>query len=208
MTQAIIFDCDGTLVDSETLSAGVFAELLAALGVTLGRDVLLRRFRGRRMAACLADAAAILGWPLPDDFEPSYRSRCAAVFAAELREIEGATALLASLTLPRCVASNGPLLKTQQSLALTRLDRFFGAHVYSAYEVGSWKPEPGLFLHAAAALDALPRDCLVVEDSEAGVLAACAAGMRVVALHPGGPPAWLPAGVPVIEALVEVPAYL
>lgn len=208
MTKAIIFDCDGTLVDSETLSAGVFAELLAEHGVSLGRDALLRRFRGRQMAACLADAAAMLGRALPDDFEPGYRSRCAAVFAAELREIEGATALLESLTVPRCVASNGPLLKTRQSLALTRLDRFFGAHVYSAYEVGSWKPEPGLFLHAAAALGTAARDCLVVEDSEAGVAAARAAGMRVVALHPGRAPEWLPAGVPVIEALAEVPAYL
>lgn len=208
MTKAIIFDCDGTLVDSETLSAGVFAELLAEHGVFLGRDALLRRFRGRQMAACLADAAAMLGQALPDDFEPGYRSRCAAVFAAELREIEGATALLESLLLPRCVASNGPLLKTRQSLALTRLDRFFGAHVYSAYEVGSWKPEPGLFLHAAAALGTAARDCLVVEDSEAGVAAARAAGMRVVALHAGARPEWVPAGVSVIGALAEVLDYL
>jgi len=207
LPDAIIFDCDGTLVDSETLSAEVFAEALNELGLALTGAEALAAFRGRRMAACLDDAAARLGRPLPPEFEPRLRDRTAEVFEAQLREIEGATALLEALTRPACVASNGPLAKTRSSLAITGLARFFGDHVFSAYEVGSWKPEPGLFLHAAEALRTPPARCLVVEDSLAGVTAGLAAGMQVVALLPEGGAEWLPSGVPVIRALEALRAY-
>lgn len=63
---------------------------------------------------------------------------------------------------------------------MTGLARYFDGRVFSSYEIGSWKPEPGLFLHAAEALGFLPEHCVVVEDSEAGVQAALAARMRVL----------------------------
>ena len=207
-TQAVIFDCDGTLVDSEPLSALVFAEALAAEGLAITPAEALAAFRGRRMALCLEHAAALLGRPLPAHFEPSLRDRTARAFEERLRVIEGAAALLKSMSLPFCVASNAPRAKTELSLGLTGLRHHFGDRIFSAYEVGAWKPDPGLFLHAAASLGVAPPHCLVVEDSEAGVTAGVAAGMRVVALLPEGIPGWLPPGVPAITALAEVRHHL
>jgi HAD superfamily hydrolase (TIGR01509 family) len=87
---------------------------------------------------------------------------------------------LAKVSHPVCVASNGPLTKLEQALRLTKLDRHFSGRIFSAYEVGIWKPDPGLFLHAANAMNAAPSRCVVVEDSSIGVQAGVAAGMRVL----------------------------
>jgi len=207
-THAVIFDCDGTLVDSEPLSALIFAEALAAEGLSITPADALAAFRGRRMALCLDHAAGLLGRPLPEHFEPMLRDLTARAFQERLQVIEGAAALLEALALPFCVASNAPRAKTELSLGLTGLRHHFGDRIFSAYEVGAWKPDPGLFLHSAAALGVAPAHCLVVEDSEAGVTAGIAAGMRVVALLPEGRAAWLPAGVPAIMQLAEVERHL
>jgi HAD superfamily hydrolase (TIGR01509 family) len=203
-TAAILFDCDGTLVDSETLSAEVFSEILAEMGHRWDAPSILRSFRGRRMAVCMAEIERRFDLRLPPDFEAGFRDRAAETFRERLREIEGAAEMLAALRHPACVASNAPRAKIELALAATGLARFFGDRIFSAYEVGAWKPEPGLFLHAAAAMGAPPARCLVVEDSEPGVLAGLAAGMRVVALLHEEAPAWLPAGVPAIRALSEL----
>ena len=84
------------------------------------------------------------------------------------------------------VASSGPPAKIRQALELTGLAGFFGERLFSSYEVGFWKPDPRLFLHAAKQMGAAPASCLVVEDSAAGVAAAVAAGMRAVQYLPGG----------------------
>ncbi|MGG5821681.1 HAD family hydrolase [Falsiroseomonas sp. HW251] len=208
MHDAVIFDCDGTLVDSETLSAEVFAELLAELGHDADPAWILRSFRGRQFATSLEQLAARYG-ALPEDFGQRFRDRADAVYRERLREIEGAAALLGALHHPACVASNAPRAKIEMCLDAAGLRRFFpGERVFSAYEVGAWKPAPGLFLHAAAAMGADPARCLVVEDSEPGVLAGLAAGMRVVAIvHEEAAP-WLPAGVPAIRSLAALRAHL
>lgn len=210
--RGVIFDCDGTLVDSEPLSALVFAEALAEHGLSITPAAALEAFRGRRFALCVAMAEGMLGRTLPPDFEPMLRDRTAAAFRERLRPIDGAGALLATMPLPFCVASNAPRAKTELALTLTGLRPFVGERIFSAYDVGAWKPDPGLFLHAAAALGLPPADCLVVEDSEAGVMAGLAAGMRVVALLPDmsreGRPGWLPAAVPALEGLSAVRHHL
>ncbi len=205
---AILFDCDGTLVDSETLSAEVFALMFGELGWQVTAAEVLAAFRGRRMAACLAEMETRFGGSLPPGFEGQFRAESAAAFRTRLREIPGAAELLGAITQPICVASNAPRAKIELALGKTGLDRFFGERIFSAYEVGSWKPDPGLFLHAAAAMGAAPGRCLVVEDSAPGVAAARAAGMPVVALLHEDAPAWLPAGVPAIRALSDLPAFL
>jgi beta-phosphoglucomutase-like phosphatase (HAD superfamily) len=86
----------------------------------------------------------------------------------------------------RSVASNGPREKTELSLSVTGLLPLVGDRIFSSYEVGWWKPHPGLFLHAAAAMGVDPASCGVVEDSVAGIDAGVAAGMQVFAFgeHP------------------------
>ncbi|WP_237215033.1 HAD family hydrolase [Falsiroseomonas oryziterrae] len=207
MPDAVLFDCDGTLVDSETLSAEVFCELLGGLGHAAEPAEILLAFRGRQLAKCLADLESRFG-ALPSDFGDLFRARTAEVYRARLCEMAGAAELLRAMSHPVCVASNAPRAKIELCLEAAGLARFFHGRIFSAYEVGAWKPDPGLFLHAAEAMGAAPARCLVVEDSEPGVAAALAAGMRVVALLHEEAPGWVPAGVPTIRALPELRALL
>jgi beta-phosphoglucomutase-like phosphatase (HAD superfamily) len=81
---------------------------------------------------------------------------------------------------PKCVASSSPIERVRLSLDLTGLTRFFEPHLFSASEVQNGKPAADLFLLAAARMQVEPRDCIVVEDSPAGVQAAAAAGMTAI----------------------------
>ena len=128
----------------------------------------------------------MLGRPLPDGWLEEYVERRAAVFAAELRPVDGAGALvrdLAAAGIPLCVASQGSLAKTDRSLALTGLETLFapGAR-FSAEQVPRGKPHPDLFLFAAERMGAAPADTTVVEDTPSGVTAARRAGMNVYGL--------------------------
>lgn len=183
---AIIFDSDGTLVDSETLGNQVIVECVAELGLTLTLAEAVAEFRGRKMGDTLALIEHKLGRALPEGFLPELRRRMALAFEARLEPMPGVPALLEKLDVPFCVASNGPHDKMQVSLRATGLLPFFGSHIYSAYEIGSWKPEPGLFIHAARGMGVAPEGCAVVEDSVLGVQAGIAAGMRVFGYAPSG----------------------
>jgi HAD superfamily hydrolase (TIGR01509 family) len=178
----VIFDLDGTLVDSERQSSQAFLDLLPELDVPV--EALVRRYRGMRLAPVLADLEARLGRKLPDDFTPNYRRRVAELFDQHLEPMPGAVQLLESLAVPFCIASAGPPEKIRHSLGRTGLAPYFGERVFSSYVVGSWKPEPGLFLHAANALGFAPDRCVVVEDSHPGLIAARAAGMRAIHFAP------------------------
>jgi HAD superfamily hydrolase (TIGR01509 family) len=112
-------------------------------------------------------------------------ARCSGAFEADLQAIEGIHAALAAITIPGCVVSNGPMSKLTHTLGLTKLLGHFEGRIFSAYDVGSWKSDPGLFLHAARALGIDPSRCVVVEDSLSGVRAAKAAGMRVLGFTGG-----------------------
>ena len=185
--QAIIFDCDGTLVDSELPGMDVIHEEACALGVVFTREQAHLRFRGVRMADCIAWIAAQLPQVpagFAEDFARKVRATQALRFAEGLDVIPGAFELLGALQIPFCVATNGPREKVELTLGLTGLRRFFPLHIFTAYEVGMFKPDPGLFLHAAQALGVAPEHCAVVEDSLPGIEAGLAAGMRVFSLLP------------------------
>jgi beta-phosphoglucomutase-like phosphatase (HAD superfamily) len=123
--------------------------------------------------------------------------------------MEGAVELLEAMHLPYCMASNGLRAKMEVTLGATGLLHFFHDRIFSAYEVGSWKPEPELFLHAARHFNVLPARCAVIEDSLPGILGGVAAGMRVFALlSPNDPTDDLPADVTVIHSLRELHSQL
>ncbi len=208
--RAVIFDCDGTLVDSEVPGMDVLHQLACAQGLALTREDAHRRFRGVRMADIVRWITTQLP-PQDADFEAHFtrrvRAEMAARFARGLSAMPGAHALLHGLRIPRCVATNGPREKVEQTLGLTGLRPYFGDHVYTAYEVGSFKPDPGLFLHAATAMACAPAACAVVEDSEAGLQAGIAAGMQVFALmEPQAVPQALVGRVVRIDSLADLPA--
>ncbi|WP_303722739.1 HAD-IA family hydrolase, partial [Malonomonas rubra] len=112
------------------------------------------------------------------------RQAMAERFLQGLDAFPGALELLTRLHLPFCVATNGPREKVEMTLGLAGLRHLFGNRIFSAYEVGCFKPDPGLFIHAAEVLGVEPCRCAVVEDSLPGIKAGLAAGMKVFALHP------------------------
>ncbi len=98
----------------------------------------------------------------------------------------GVLEMLEATNFPKCIASSGPPLKIRQALQVSGLAPYFGDSIFSSYEVGSWKPEPGLFQYAASAMGFMPSQCVVVEDSDAGIKAAEAAGMKAFKYVPNG----------------------
>lgn len=207
--EAVIFDCDGTLVDSEGLQQEALVECLRELGHGLSVAEAGARYTGWRMADCLEDLEQRLARALPPDFERTVRARTAGVFRQRLRPIAGAGEVLAQLRIPYCIASSGPREKIELSLSLTGLLPYFRDRIFSAYEVGAWKPDPGLFLHAARSMGVAPARCAVVEDSEPGIRAGLAAGMTVFALlAEGGERLAALESVQILRRLADLPALL
>lgn len=204
--RGVIFDCDGVLVDSEYLCHVGLVEALRELGVEESPEALYRDFSGWPLMQLFRAMEDRHGCRLPVEFEAGYRRIVERLFDEGLEAVPGAEAVLGALQLPYCVASNGPRQKMEHSLGLTGLLPYFRGRMFSAYEVGAWKPDPGLFLAAAAGLGCTPAHCLVVEDSLVGVQAARAAGMPVL-LYTGGRKLEN-APAPVLERLADLPAKL
>ena len=185
----VLFDLDGTHVDREVTAMDVLSDEGRALGLALSRAQAHEAFRGQPMGQCVAfiaeripQAAGVFGGDFVPAFTALIRQRQAERFRQHLEPMPGARALLERLRLPFCVATNGPREKAELTLGLTGLLPFFEQRLFCAYEVGSFKPEPGLFLHAAQALGCAPHTCAVVEDSVTGMRGGLAAGMRVFSL--------------------------
>jgi HAD superfamily hydrolase (TIGR01509 family) len=176
----LIFDCDGVLVDSEPISHAVLRELLAEHGVSLGMEQMYAHFMGANMDGVLRIVAELLHAPVPEGFLEEHRARTFRAFATGLSPVAGIPQLLDSLPMPYCVASNGPHAKMQCTLGVTGLLPRFAGRIFSADDVRQAKPAPDLFLLAAQSMAANPADCVVVDDSPVGILAARAAGMRAL----------------------------
>ena len=182
--KCILFDCDGVLVDSEALTNGVLVEMAAELGIHLPINTNLQGISGRSLHWALEYIEQQTGMQLPDTFVPEYRSRTFKLLARDLETFPGIYDLLERLTIDYCVASSGPLEKIRTSLTTTRLIPFFEGRMYSSYQIQSWKPDPGIFLYAAAQMGYAPKDCVVIEDSLAGIQAAQAGGFDVLHFRP------------------------
>lgn len=206
----LIFDCDGVLVDTERLQLSVLAAEVRQLGDDMSDEEALVLFRGGKMADYLRIINSRLAQPVPDDFEQKLRARWDVVFRAELQPIPGIAALLAQLNGRRCVASNGPKAKMALTLEVTGLSQFFDPnYIFSAYDIGHWKPDPRLYTFVAQAMQTPPSQCTVIEDSLVGVQAAVAAGMRVFGFAEDGQDSELAAaGAIVFHEMSELPELL
>lgn len=184
----IIFDCDGVLVDSEMIASRELAAYLTDLGRPTLPEECRETFTGLSIKAVGEMVVRDWGLAVPVDFEASLRTRDFAAFDRDLKIIPGVVSILDALDqlgLPYCVASSGAPEKISHSLTLTHLLERFDGHVFSAAQVANGKPAPDLFLLAAETMGAAPGDCLVIEDSPAGVAGAKAAGMRVLGFTGG-----------------------
>jgi HAD superfamily hydrolase (TIGR01509 family) len=176
----VIFDCNGVLVDSEKIAAAVAAETLTAAGFPITAENVARHFFGRRPADMLAAMEQATGKTLPPGFGSVLAAATLKRLREELRPVPHAAHALSWLRGLKCVASSSPRDRIRISLDVTDLARYFEPNVFSASDVAHGKPAPDLFLHAAANMNVLPADCIVIEDSPAGVAAASAAGMTPI----------------------------
>lgn len=167
------------------------------------------RYRGQKLSSILIDLENRLGLNLQDSFEQHYRQRVAELFARDLKPMPGVLEMLATLNSPKCIASSGPLPKIRQALEVSGLAAYFGDNLFSSYEIGSWKPDPGLFQYAAHAMGFVPSQCAVIEDSEVGIEATIAARMTpLYYVQTGLTTSYQTAGHVVFDDMSQLPQLL
>ncbi|EAA8371558.1 6-phosphogluconate phosphatase [Salmonella enterica] len=182
MTQieAVFFDCDGTLVDSEVICSRAYVAMFRQFGITLELTEVFRRFKGIKLYEIIDTISKEHGVALAKaELELVYRAEVARLFDSELEAIAGANTLLKSIKTPMCVVSNGPVSKMQHSLGKVGMLYHFPDLLFSGYDIQRWKPDPALMFHAANAMNVNVEQCILVDDSSAGAQSGIAAGMEV-----------------------------
>lgn len=181
----VIFDCDGVLVDSEPISIAVLLEMIGKSGVSMTEDEAYDRFLGRSMATISKVLHEDYGFAASEADLEEMRKNLYGRFELDLKPIPGIAEALRRIDVPRCVASSSQPERIRLSLTLTGLIDLLDPHIFSATMVKNGKPAPDLFLFAAKTMNVDPRECVVIEDSPAGIAAAKSAGMRVFAFTGG-----------------------
>lgn len=181
MFTAIIFDCDGVLINSESILRRFYIRRLADLGLHYEPVAYSKKFKGKswpQFAALIeSEYRETFDRPLPADSFDGIKDQTWAEYQRSLTTTDGIVDLLSGLTLPKAVASNSHLASLERKLRHTRLIHHFDPHLVALDHVERGKPAPDMFLHAAERLGAAPSDCLVIEDSTTGATAAREAGM-------------------------------
>lgn len=185
--KCVIFDCDGTLVDSEKLCCQALVTVFNQFGADYSYETALAHFSGGKIADILIKTRAYLGLNISiDTLEPLYREEVQALFERHLQAMDGAQSILQRLDerqIEYCVISNSPKEKAQHVLQLTGLMPYFKRKIFSAFEANSWKPEPDLIRYAAMNMGFTLDECLYVDDTEIGWETGCNAGIETVILQ-------------------------
>jgi beta-phosphoglucomutase-like phosphatase (HAD superfamily) len=185
---AVLFDCDGVLVDSEPITNGVLRDMLAESGWVLTSAECMRLFIGKAVKDERAMIEANTGQPLTDDWMQRFRERRNAGLTANVTAISGAVEAAASIHAlfdgRIACASGADRFKVELQMEKCGLMPYFKGRIFSGHETPRSKPFPDVYLAAAAALGADPRRCVVVEDTVTGVMAGVAAGATVFAYAP------------------------
>jgi HAD superfamily hydrolase (TIGR01509 family) len=186
--ELVIFDCDGTLVDSEVIASQVDTALLAEQGVQIEPEEFNQRYAGLTFAEAVLRVEAEFKVPLQASIIDRSKEILDRRLASEVQPIAGAAGAVLRVRQPRCVCSNSSPERLAAMLGRTGMAPLFGENVFSARALPSHKPKPApdIFLFAAEKLGAKPANCFVVEDSVHGITAAKRAGMRVVGFTGGG----------------------
>ena len=181
---AVLFDLDGTLVDSQDAETLALQRFAAQFGVEVLAGEVDDLVAGRRMQEAIDLLCAYIKVDPPQDALPRVRTLAEKLLDGRLRCIPGVDAALGQIDHPKYVVSNSPVDMIDDRLARTRLLHHFpGAH-FSAYEYQTWKPAPDLYLSAIHDLGLDQDSAIAVEDSRVGVQAAVAAGLRVYWYQP------------------------
>jgi len=186
--EAVLFDCDGVLVDSEPITNGVLRDMLDEQGWTLTLEECMRIFLGKAVRDERARIEAHTGRPLTDAWLAAFRERRNQGLMERLQPIRNAPAAVRAvhdLFQGRIACASGAdLFKVRLQLEKTGLLRWFKGHIFSGHDLPRSKPHPDVYLAAAASLSADPSRCAVVEDTVTGVTAGVAAGATVFGYSP------------------------
>ncbi len=187
---AVLFDCDGVLVDSEPIVNGVLRTMLAERGWVLSEAECMRIFVGKMVRDQRARIERHTGQPLTEAWLAEFRERRNFALERELRIVANAEAAVhavhARLDARIACASGADRHKVELQLRKVGLHGYFEGRIFSGHEMPRSKPHPDVYLAAAAALSASPERCAVVEDTLTGVAAGLAAGATVFAYVPQG----------------------
>lgn len=177
--KCIIFDCDGVLVDTESITNSILVDMSLPLGLHMSLEEAIKEFSGRSIKDCLKIIEEKTGKEIPPHFELEYRKTVLNELKKGVKPVPGIPELLEKLSLDFCVASSGPMNKIHLNLETSGLLQYFEGNIFSCYDIESWKPEPDIFIHAAKKMGYSPNECLVIEDSIAGIQSAKAGGFDV-----------------------------
>ena len=189
--EAILFDCDGVLVDSESITCGVLRDMFEAQGWRMTLAECMQRFVGHTVKSQRVTIEAHTGQPLTDEWLQEFFARRNVRLQESITAIEGVHEAVAHLH-DHCqgriaVASGADRFKVEMMLKQVGLHAFFEGRIFSGHEMPRSKPYPDVYLAAAAHLQVNPARCLVVEDTTVGITAGVAAGATVWAY--AAPPA-------------------
>lgn len=207
----VIFDCDGVLVDSETVAFDQMEADLATYGPGITRAQMETDLFGLTLAGVAAKANA-LGARLPEDWIEDFYARLYAKLEQGTPLVPGVLTVLDALDaakIPYAIGSNGSPRKMEITLGQHQglIQRFQG-RIFSGQETPRPKPFPDLFLKAAASMNIAPAACVVVEDSPTGARAARAAGMRCFGYAPHGTAALKAEGAVTFSRMLDLPSLL
>lgn len=185
--KCVIFDCDGTLIDSERLCIQAIVEVLERVGVNVDYEKVKDQFQGVKLEKIFGELIAgssLLGDDDLTGLVRHYRQRCQELFTEQLTVIDGVYEVLNELkanNIAICIASNAPHEKMAFTLPLTKLDHYFEGTVYSALDANAWKPDPKLLHFVMDKMQVRAEECLFIDDSLVGVQAGI--GAQVTTLY-------------------------
>ena len=214
MTDLIIFDCDGVLVDTESHANDRMAEIFSAMGVAMTGAQCRALFQGRTMEDVCVQFAQMAGIAADPALPGHIRSEVEIALSSGVQPVPGVSDLMAFLddrAIPFCVGSSGSISKMHVTLGQSGLLDRLRDVLFSAQDVGRGKPHPDVFLHAAKVMGSSCDKAVIIEDSISGVQAGIAAGARVLGYC--GDPFTNPddlkvAGAEIIHTMDAVPTLL
>jgi HAD superfamily hydrolase (TIGR01509 family) len=176
----VIFDCDGVLIDSEVLSMQSWQHLLETYEVSIGSEYFISNFLGKSMQHVEQQVQHDFGLTVTAQIKDEFHILLKEAFAKHLMPTPEITNLLSRLKVPYCLATSSSPERTEYALSCTGLSQFFTDNIFTRSLVKNGKPAPDLFLYAAEKMGVTPKQCIVIEDSPAGIDAGIAANMQVI----------------------------
>ena len=188
--EAVLFDCDGVLVDSEPITNGVLREMLAERGWILTQQECMRQFVGKALKHEVETIERMTGQQVTPAWLAEFAERRNAALTSRVEAIphvvDAVRQLHGRYKGQMACASGADRVKVELQLRRVGLFEFFEGRIFSGYETPRSKPFPDVYLAAAAALGVDGARCAVVEDTVPGVTAGVAAQATVFAYAPAG----------------------